>query len=273
MRPPRASCLLILGLALGLSADPARAATTAIEGWSLVGPSGGRIESVLVSGPPGTIVATTFELFFHTSDAGLHWNGSRSFDPSSGNFGVTPLAVDPRDARLVYGVGASSLLSSPDGGATWNEVKSFPASASSMAIDPQDPQTLYVGTGSGGFRRRDGQWLEMQGLAALFVSHLLVDPQDSKTLYAGCFLPRHVFKSQDRGDTWIETDSGLSTEYLFSLARDPARPGALYAGTDTGLYESTDGAQSWHRVGRGLPAGVILSLAVDQQGSGEAYVM
>src|SRR5205823_9970859 len=58
-----------------------------------------------------------------------------------------------------------------------------------IAIDPQNPQTVYVGTGqSGVFKTTDDgkDWHDASGgLPRREVEALAVDPQDSQTIYAG----------------------------------------------------------------------------------------
>jgi photosystem II stability/assembly factor-like uncharacterized protein len=58
----------------------------------------------------------------------------------------------------------------------------------SLAIDPQNPNTLYAGGGAGVFKTTDGgaSWSAVNsGLTSLLVTSLAIDPQNSNTVYAG----------------------------------------------------------------------------------------
>ena len=60
-----------------------------------------------------------------------------------------------------------------------------------------------------------------------------------------------IFRSTDRGDTWIQVNTGLRFEPADSLwaATAFAQKGeTLYAGTRDGLYASTDNGNTWHHV-------------------------
>ncbi|MFZ0218455.1 MAG: glycosyl hydrolase [Candidatus Dormiibacterota bacterium] len=82
----------------------------------------------------------------------------------------------------------------------------------------------------------------------------------------------YLYATDDFGATWREITEGIGAEDFTRVIReDPARPGLLYAGTETGLHVSLDDGASWHRFpsmqaggprGRGLPVVPIYDLAV-----------
>ncbi|HEX6096551.1 MAG TPA: SBBP repeat-containing protein [Thermoanaerobaculia bacterium] len=61
------------------------------------------------------------------------------------------------------------------------------------------------------------------------------------------------FKSDDRGERWRKSNTGLRTSLIRALAADPAHPGRLYAGSDRGMYRSDDFGESWSESNSGLP--------------------
>jgi photosystem II stability/assembly factor-like uncharacterized protein len=60
---------------------------------------------------------------------------------------------------------------------------------STLAVDPQNPRTVYAGTyGRGVFKTTDGgtSWSAVNsGLTTLSVNSLAIDPQNPNTIYAG----------------------------------------------------------------------------------------
>jgi len=62
---------------------------------------------------------------------------------------------------------------------------------------------------------------------------LAVDPVTPTTLYAGTNAGG-VFRSTNRGASWIAIDTGLTSMAVLTLAIDPWTPTTVYAGTSGG---------------------------------------
>ncbi|HWC50107.1 MAG TPA: YCF48-related protein [Nitrospira sp.] len=72
----------------------------------------------------------------------------------------------------------------------------------------------------------------------------------SDVLYAGSF-GLGLFRSDDRGATWIKSDEGVSDPFILSLAT--AKDGTVYAGTFRGgVFRTLDRGKSWQAVNAGL---------------------
>jgi len=75
-----------------------------------------------------------------------------------------------------------------------------------------------------------------------------------------------VLRSIDGGATWQPATRGLDNAWVRVFAFDPADPGVIFAGLQSGappVYKSTDGGNSWRPAGLGLPVTNVMSLAVD----------
>jgi uncharacterized protein (TIGR03437 family) len=158
-----------------------------------------------------------------------------------------------------------------------------PVTVESLAIDPSDPSTVYAGTWSGLFRSTDrGEtWApKLTGIPTQAVFTLAADPISSGTVYAGTLRQDpagpdgHVYKSKDRGESWVEADNGLPLRPITMLRIDPLNPANLYAvadlstfrtGLHTQMFKTTDGAGTWNVIGNGFPANAfILDFAISQ---------
>jgi len=121
----------------------------------------------------------------------------------------------------------------------------------SLAIDPSTPSTLYAGTtagaGDGVFKTTNAgtSWAVMDdGLPSPApVVTIIVDPASPSTIYAGLD-ELGVYRSTDGGGSWSARSNGLSGRRVFALAIDSAS-GALYAGTDAGVFKSPDAGSTW----------------------------
>ncbi len=83
-------------------------------------------------------------------------------------------------------------------------------------------------------------------------------------LYAGT-VGQGVWRSLDGGETFQRRCAGMFMEAeVRALAVDPSGSAVLYAGTDAGLYRTTDGGERWVRLetpfdpGGGWPAGTAI---------------
>lgn len=216
---------------------------------------------------------------YRSDDRGQTWQsvGSRP------DLAIQTLAVHPTDASVLYaGTGGGpmdttrSLWRSQDGGQSWQPFYlSLPASpegvvpaVTAIAIDPNRPAVLYVGTaGQGVYRFEEGQvGYELVGSASRSAGPMqgLAIGSDSR-LYG--LTPAGLFVLV--GDAWQKLTA--LPEPPVSLVVAPTDPQLLYAGgTSNGLYRSIDGGQSWQYAsdGLGLVPGVALritALVVDQQ--------
>ena len=206
---------------------------------------------------------------------------------------ITDLAVCPSDLDKFY-VGAASggVFKTIDGGNTWENVftQAPVISIGALALDPNDENTLYVGTGeanassysflgNGMYKSTNGglSWdyigLEESG----YVGRIIVDYNNSQRVYvAACgnlFSPneqRGVFRSENGGQTWERklfiTDSTAAVD----LVQHPTNPDILYAamwermrgltyrrsfGPSSGIWKTTDGGDNWVELTSGLPTG------------------
>ncbi|MGB5982530.1 MAG: glycosyl hydrolase [Nonlabens sp.] len=78
----------------------------------------------------------------------------------------------------------------------------------------------------------------------------------------GDFTP-YLFKTTDYGKSWEMITNGIAPEHFTRVVReDDKNPEMLYAGTETGLYISTDGGNNWNSFQLNLPIVPVTDLAV-----------
>jgi photosystem II stability/assembly factor-like uncharacterized protein len=85
-----------------------------------------------------------------------------------------------------------------------------------------------------------------------------------------------ILRSTDGGTTWEGIDDGLditcegehfvACDGPYAVVFNPARPGTAYAGSDTGVYRTTDNGATWRAFSNGLPEGGVHGLTVDPDG-------
>jgi photosystem II stability/assembly factor-like uncharacterized protein len=75
----------------------------------------------------------------------------------------------------------------------------------------------------------------------------------------------YLYKTSDYGKTWTKIVSGIpGSDFTRVIREDPARPGLLFAGTETGAYVSFNGGGHWQSLKIGLPVVPVHDLLIKE---------
>ena len=125
----------------------------------------------------------------------------------------------------------------------------------SIVVHPTDPNTVYLGSVSGGvWKTTNGgsSWFPLKdNMENLAVCSMVMDPTNSNILYAGtgegffnvdAIRGAGIFKTTDAGTTWnrLTSTNNSNFYYVNKLVIDQST-NAIYAATRKGLFRSTDG--------------------------------
>jgi ligand-binding sensor domain-containing protein len=137
----------------------------------------------------------------------------------------------------------------------------IPKAVTGIAYDPLDLQKLFAGIDNAGvyFSANGGtDWIPATTQPANNrVKALVLTPGNAAVLYAATY-GDGVYTSSDSGVIWggcknasNVTNSGLTNLYVVSLTIDSN--GTLYAGTEAGVFASSDNCATWTAMNSGLP--------------------
>jgi photosystem II stability/assembly factor-like uncharacterized protein len=87
------------------------------------------------------IYAATAGGLLQSTDVGATWQ--TLFTPSSSN--VYAVAINPQNTNTIYIGTDSGVAQSTDGGTSWSSIPGSPDRIRVLALDPQDPTTVYAG--------------------------------------------------------------------------------------------------------------------------------
>lgn len=186
----------------------------------------------------------------------------RSIGPSFMAGRISDIAIDPSDRSTWYvAVGSGGVWKTTNRGTTWTPIFDDEDSYSigCITLDPNNPNTVWVGTGenvsgrhvaygSGIYRSRDGgqNWENMGLENSEHIGMIRIDPRDSNTIYVAAQGPlwsgggdRGLYKSTDGGETWRKilgdgvgnTDDDDQYTGVSEIHMDPRNPDLLYAVT------------------------------------------
>jgi uncharacterized protein (TIGR03437 family) len=136
--------------------------------------------------------------------------------PSGSTDRIIALATDPRTDLIVYAAApGGGIWRSLDAGLTWTPIFDSQPSLQvcSIAIDPRFPDVIYAGTG---------------------------DDQSPRPAEG-------VTRSNDGGRTWGPSVR-ITNRAVCALAIDPSNPARILAGSQEGLFVSSNSGTSWTRV-------------------------
>jgi photosystem II stability/assembly factor-like uncharacterized protein len=222
---------------------------------------------------PSTIYAGTGLSggIFKSTDGGATWS---ALNTGVTNASCPAIVIDPTSSNILYAAlvpqnfgSATGIYKSINGGNTWTSSGLNGTQVFSLAIDPQNPLTLYASTSLGLSKSINGgaSWANANtGLSFGGGSPIIIDPTTPTTLYtvAG---GGGVFKSTNSAGNWSQVNNGLTNTTVRALAIDPTAPSTLYAGTaGGGVFKTTDAGASWSAVNNGpsLSTGNMSSLAI-----------
>jgi photosystem II stability/assembly factor-like uncharacterized protein len=146
----------------------------------------------------------------------------------------------------------------------WENTRNF-----GLAAVPTDPSIIFLACGNGVLRTMDGgaSWKLMTGWRITEVLDVVVDPNAPNHLYIATAYG--VWRSVDLGESWDPMNRGIpepQSTFTQTLAMDRRHAGHLIAGTEEGLFRTTNGALEWAPVGpRGVAIRDVVQSPVDPE--------
>jgi photosystem II stability/assembly factor-like uncharacterized protein len=218
---------------------------------------------------------------------------------------ISDIAIHPENQNIWYvAVGSGGVWKTENAGITWtplfDQQKSY--SIGCLTLDPQNPNSIWVGTGEnvggrhigfgdGIYHSEDGgkSWKHLGLANSEHLSKIIIHPTNSNIIWVASQGPlwskggeRGIYKSTDGGLTWKRTLGDSEWVGATDILIDPRNPNTLYAATwqrqrtvagymgggpGSGIYRSLDGGETWQKLSNGLPASHMgkIGLAISPQ--------
>jgi len=254
------------------------------------------LEPAPALGPEVVLAGTEPAALFRSNDAGTSFELVRGlwehpqrpqWQPGFGGQCLHSVVVHPGDPRrMLVAISAAGIYRTEDGGQSWQPAngniraagleEAFPEFGQCVhraAIDPAQPETVYIQSHGGLYRTDDfarSPWIDIAaGVPSDFGFPVVSHPRQGGTAYV---IPLtadfnrwtvggkcRVYRTTDAGKSWEPLTKGLPQRQAYlTVVRDAfCNDGAkgLYFGTRSGeVYGSQDEGESWRLVASRLPA-------------------
>ncbi len=208
--------------------------------------------------------------------------------------------VEKKPWIIYAAIGPSGVWKSVNNGISWNPVfhKENTVSVGDITVSQSHPNIVWVGTGEatcrnsvtigdGVYKSTDNgkTWTNMGLAETRHISRIVVNPGDPNIAYVatmghlwGPNQERGIYKTIDGGKTWqkilyVDENTGfadLAMDHsdsltLFAAAYEYRRLPYHYTsgGPGSGLYKTTDGGETWKKLTKDLPEGVMGRIGID----------
>ncbi len=187
-------------------------------------------------------------------------------------------SVDGSIGNTLY-FGTGRLYRSVNQGVTMTDVSGsigLSTRISAIAIAKQNDNVRLVGTTTGAVlvSTTEGSTslrFVTGSIPARYVGRVAIDPVDANIAYVclngfGLQSGQHIWKTTNLLDTgtivWTPAGNGIPDTPVSSFAIDPANTNNIYAGTDIGVFMSSDGGANWIPFNNGLPRIAVFGMEI-----------
>src|SRR5205814_740501 len=222
----------------------------------------------------------------------LRW---RHIGPFRGGRTVAAMGVPGQPNVFYIGVNDGGVWKTTDYGRVWTPIFDDQPTGSigDIAVAPSNPNIIYVGsgeglprpdlsTGDGIYKSTDAgkTWTHLGLRDAQQIPKIAIDPKNANRLFVAALghpygpnEERGIFRSTDGGRTFQKvlykdentggkdvdidpSNSDIVYATLWEQRQGPWENGA-WAGTNGGIFKSTDGGNTWKQLKQGLPAAIV----------------
>ncbi|RMG47402.1 MAG: hypothetical protein D6718_03755 [Acidobacteria bacterium] len=192
--------------------------------------------------------SATNQGIWKSTDNAVTWTKQTASGLPSTDTGRTELAIAPSDGNVVYALfasgpsGGAEFWRTTDGGASWTQMSTGSDACDgqcwynmTIAVDPQDPNTVYRGTVHI-FKSTDGgaTWTDLSNpwgssqKVHQDTHMLLMDPNNPGTFWVGC--DGGVWKSTDGGNTFLNRNGNMNLTQFYAVGMHPTDTGIICGG-------------------------------------------
>jgi len=238
----------------------------------------------------------------------------RNIGPFRGGRSTASTGVKGHPYTYYFGSVGGGVWKTEDAGLSWKNVSDHFFNATSIgaiAVSESDPNVVYVGTGEacvrgvmtshgdGVYKSTDAgeTWKHIGLEKTMQISAICIHPTNPDIVYVAAqgspytaTPDRGVFRSLDGGASWTKVHFVDNHSSVSDLSMDMNNPRILYAaywdnqrmpwfirsgGPGSGIWRTMDAGETWTKLSKGLPSGVMgkIGVSVSRANSNRVYAI
>lgn len=187
-------------------------------------------------------------------------------DAGTGNANfIAPFVLDQTNTNRMFAGGRNIWRSTnvKAGTPTWTNIRAGSSNCSTLNVAPNDGNILWVAQNDGQLFKTTNSgaatptWVTVDNnsgtnpLPNRFIERIIFNPTNSNQVWVtfGGFSPDNVYRTDNGGTTWVDVTgsgvTGLPEAPVRGFAVHPNNPQRLYAGTEVGMFTSSNGGATW----------------------------
>ncbi|MDK2978213.1 MAG: hypothetical protein PWP52_927 [Bacteroidales bacterium] len=226
--------------------------------------------------------------FYRTLNGGETWTGATNGIASNDGPFISRISSHPSAPDVLFAVGMESIYKSTNFAQSWTSItmpegwnpyatQNYVPSQLNIEVSLANENIVWAGAAMSGANGWKIFVSEDQGETFnavneftgenmnAFISGIATHPTQDSTayiLFSVANAPK-ILRTEDLGQTWEDitgfvgnesSTNGFPDVVTHSLLVWPDEPNTIWAGTDIGLFESTDNGETWHYANYGIPA-------------------
>ncbi len=238
---------------------------------------------------------------------GLKW---RSIGPAFTSGRISDIKVNPKNSNEYYiAVSSGNIWKTSNWGTTFEPIfdKYGAYSIGCLAIDPENPNVVWAGTGENNHQRALGygdgvyktvdggkSWKNMGLKDSRQIGQIAIDPRNTNIVFVaaegsvwGPDGDRGLYKTSDGGKTWKKVLEISKHTGVNNVIMDLKNPEIMYAtseqrrrhdftkiggGPESAVYKSVDAGETWEKIMEGLPKVDLGGMGIDISPANQEYI-
>jgi photosystem II stability/assembly factor-like uncharacterized protein len=205
---------------------------------------------------PDHVIAAACSGIYLSYNKGEKWKKVQGIPSQSRR--TRDIMHNPGKPGYVYAGTTEGLWMSTNGGASWRLTTSKTIEINSIAVHPDSPDRVFIGTNNYGVMVSNDAGksfvLSNGNFTSRFTYKIIPDIEKPNRLYSTTINTAtgggYIFISDDAGLTWKPSVTNFDTDRTisYSFIQDKVNPDKIYLATNFGIFQSINRGESWNQI-------------------------